>query len=602
MRKLLYVWGWAAVCALFLFPACNKGDGVPAQPSAEDSLPFPPESGKDISTDPGDDFWQYCNGGWYKNTGTLETGAVGTMYDAFPAMDRMVEQVVSENPSLNRYFQLKEELYANADEAMKYYSALSNSYPVPQTREEVFLTMGRMIMDGMTMAGFSLVNDLKDGKLVGMLGISQQPYKYSFDQLDPSLQAIVRLIAQGMEMDPETLYFQKEFYDMLLSLRDESLESLYSLLAIAVAQWSPYISEQTNAEGLNWPPEQTRAMARKHVCYQLSYHLAQKCITPELKQYYLDMSERLIEAFRARLLQLDWMSETTRSSALEKLDKMMYFVGCPDTWYPECMPDLSQCKSLMEAVHKLCKANVLLHKKLIGTSDALTDAITYIRLDEKGLPMANDLALVNAYYIPHYNSFVILPAMMLPPVAQSDVSEAYAYGAIVIAAHEITHGFDSDGAQFDSGGRRRNWWTVADNLAFKDRQQKLIRCFNTLEFDPYNFPGQYGNGERTLTENIADLGGLLITQDAFLKRLDEQGFTGENRTAQLKKFYEAFAYIWRAKYSLEKLQLILTVDIHSHARLRVNGTVMNSDMWYDLYHVTRDNMLYLPPERRAYIW
>ena len=172
----------------------------------------------------------------------------------------------------------------------------------------------------------------------------------------------------------------------------------------------------------------------------------------------------------------------------------------------------------------------------------------------------------------------------------------------MIAAHEITHGFDSEGAKYDCDGRLRNWWTVADNMAFKDRQQKLIQCFNTLEFDPVGYPGKYGDGERTLTENIADLGGFLITRDAYLKRLDELGFTGENRTAQLRKFYEAFAYIWCAKYGPDKLQNILTTDIHSHARLRTNGTVMNTDMWYDLYDVDRNNILYLPLERRTYIW
>ena len=588
-----------AAAFLVLALACQKEPAV--SPSAVDPLPFPPDAGKDLSVDPGDDFWQYCNGTWDKNTPTPATGAVGTMYGASPAMDQMVSEIVAEDPSLNRLFQLKDELYANSDEAMKYYTDLRASYPAPQTREDVFRTVGRLIMDGMSFAGFSLVNDLKDGKLIGMLGISQGTYTYSFAQLEPSLQATVRLIAEGMDMDPETLYFQKEFYEALVDFHDFPMESLSRLLEVSFAQWSPFISEQTNATGFNWSPEQTRAMARTHACYQLSYRLAQKCITPELKHYYLDMSKRLIESFRNRLLHLDWMSETTRSNALEKLDKMMYFVGCPDNWYPECMPDLSQCKSLMEAVHKLCRANVLLHKKLIGTSDAMSDAITHFHLNN-GIPIANDLTFVNAFYMRGYNSFVILPAMMLPPITNPDASEAYAYGAIVIAAHEITHGFDSEGAKYDSNGRLRNWWTVADNMAFKDRQQKLIQCFNTLEYDPFNFPGKFGNGERTLTENIADLGGFLITRDAYLKRLDEQGFTGENRTAQLKKFYESFAYIWCAKYGPDKLQSILTEDIHSHARLRTNGTVMNSDMWYDLYDVDRNNLLYLPPERRTYIW
>ena len=585
---------------LVLVLACQKDPIVP--PSAVDPLPFPPDAGKDLSVNPGDDFWQYCNGTWDKGTPTPATGAVGTMYNAFPAMEQKVDEIIAGDPSLRHYFQLSDELYANAQEAIQYFSALKSSYPQPQSRDEVFRTIGRLIMDGMPFANFSLVNDLKDGKLIGVLGVSQGTYKYSYDQLEPSLQAILRLIAEGMDMNPETLYLQENVKLVLEVLAHIDTESIIETVEGCFTQWYPYINEQTNAASLNWTPEFTRAMARKLVCYELSNRLAQKYITPEVKQYYLDMLERLIEAFRGRLLQLDWMSETTRSNALEKLDKMMYFVGCPDTWYPECMPDLSQCKSLLEAVHKLSKANVLLHKKLIGTSDALSDAITFTRFDENGLPVANDLAFVNAYYIREYNSFVILPAMMLPPITKPEASEAYAYGAIVIAAHEITHGFDSEGAKYDGYGRLRNWWTVADNMAFKERQQKLIQCFNMLEFDPVNYPGQFGNGERTLTENIADLGGFLITLDAYLKRLDEQGFTGENRITQIKKFYESYAHIWCCKYSPAKLQAILSVDIHSPARLRTNGTVMNTDLWYELYGVTRDNMLYLPAERRTYIW
>ena len=585
---------------LVLILACQKDPIVP--PSAIDPLPFPPDAGKDLSVNPGDDFWQYCNGTWDKGTPTPATGAVGTMYNAFPAMEQKVDEIIAGDPSLRHYFQLSDELYANAQEAIQYFSALKSLYPQPQSRDEVFRTIGRLIMDGMPFANFSLVNDLKDGKLIGVLGVSQGVYKYSFNQLEPSLQAILRLIAEGMDMNPEALYLQENVKLVLEVLAHIDTESIIETVEGCFTQWYPYINEQTNAASLNWTPEFTRAMARKLVCYELSNRLAQKYITPEVKQYYMDMSARLIEAFRGRLLQLDWMSETTRSNALEKLDKMMYFVGSPDAWYPECMPDLSQCKSLLEAVHKLSKANVLLHKKLIGTSDALSDAITFNRFDENGLPVANDLAFVNAYYIREYNSFVILPAMMLPPITKPEASEAYAYGAIVIAAHEITHGFDSEGAKYDGYGRLRNWWTVADNMAFKERQQKLIQCFNMLEFDPVNYPGQFGNGERTLTENIADLGGFLITLDAYLKRLDEQGFTGENRIAQIKKFYESYAHIWCCKYSPAKLQAILSVDIHSPARLRTNGTVMNTDLWYELYGVTRDNMLYLPAERRTYIW
>ena len=309
-----------------------------------------------------------------------------------------------------------------------------------------------------------------------------------------------------------------------------------------------------------------------------------------------------LEGRRERIRQLDWMSGTTRNNALDKLNKMLVFVGCPDTWYEDCLPDLSQCQSLVEAVHKLNVANNLLLKHLIGTTDVFSNSLTLITQQSPGHPIVTDLTFVNAFYRREYNCFVILPAMILPPAIRNDISEAHAYGTLAVAAHEITHGFDSEGAKYDAVGRLRNWWTVADNIAFKERQEQLITCFNLLEYDPVGHPGQFTDGQRTLTENIADLGGMHIARDAYIKRLQEQGFIGENFKAQLRKFYESYADLWCVKYSDEKLDSILSADIHSHCRLRVNGIVINSDMWYDLYEVNRNHILYLPPEKRTHIW
>ena len=114
--------------------------------------------------------------------------------------------------------------------------------------------------------------------------------------------------------------------------------------------------------------------------------------------------------------------------------------------------------------------------------------------------------------------------------------------------------------------------------------------------------GVFTDGRRTLGENIADLGGFLVTLDAYIKRLREQGYFGEEFDAQLRKFYESYADMWCMKYSDEKLFSILYYDTHSHCRIRTNGVVMNTDLWYDLYGVDRNNILYLPPERRTHIW
>ena len=351
-----------------------------------------------------------------------------------------------------------------------------------------------------------------------------------------------------------------------------------------------------------WTKEIAALYARGYVAYELSNRLAEKYVSPELKQFFQDMIGRLIDSFRARIEALDWMSETTRANALEKLDNMMVFAGSPDNWYDDCLPDLSECKSLVEAVHKLLCSRSTLYKHLIGTRDVFSFSITKIGMGSDLKPFTPDLAVVNSNYNREFNGIFILPAMMIPPMFKRDASEAYQYAMMAVEAHEITHGFDSNGSSYDANGRIKNWWTVADKMAFEDLQEQIIQCYNLLEYDPVLYPGVFSDGKRTLAENIADLGGFLIARDAYIKRLHEQGFTGENFTAQLKKFHEAYAYLFSTKYSAEKLNVLMTVDFHSHSRLRVNGVVMNTDMWYDLYGVTRDNILYLPPEHRTYIW
>ena len=122
------------------------------------------------------------------------------------------------------------------------------------------------------------------------------------------------------------------------------------------------------------------------------------------------------------------------------------------------------------------------------------------------------------------------------------------------------------------------------------------------EWPPVRKPGMYSKGDITQSEDIADLGGFLATLDAYKDRLQADGYTGETMDEQLRKFYESFAYVWRVQYSDEKLAQFPEKDVHSHARLRTNGVMMNTDLWYDLFGVDRNCKLYLPKERRAYIW
>jgi putative endopeptidase len=297
------------------------------------------------------------------------------------------------------------------------------------------------------------------------------------------------------------------------------------------------------------------------------------------------------------------MSETTKNNAIDKLNNCHMCVAYPDTWHKECLPALADSKSMVEALHRLKAANALLTVKLVGTDDLFTFRMMSSMQSPNEAPKPADLTLVNALYMSTDNSITIYPAMLLPPLMPSgNVSEACYYAVFSIIGHEFTHGFDNNGSEWDKYGERKNWWTVADKMNFNERSESLVRTFSLMELDPEREPLTYCDGKRTLSENIADLGGFLTTLDAYQERLNQQGFTGEARNEQLRKFYESYAHLWCIQYGESKFEVLKYNDVHAHGRLRINGVVMNTDMWYNLYNVNQNHLLYLPANRRTYIW
>ncbi len=343
--------------------------------------------------------------------------------------------------------------------------------------------------------------------------------------------------------------------------------------------------------------------ARLELNYVMSYHLQQKYLSQEMKDKYVNITKEIQAALRKRIARVDWMSETTKNNAIDKLNHCHMNVAYPDTWHKECLPAITDCKTMVEALHRLKAANARLAAKLVGTDDLFTDRLMSSMQGPNGDPVPSDLTLVNAFYMPGDNSITIYPAMLLPPLMPSgNVSEACSYAVFTIIGHEFTHGFDNNGAEWDKYGQRKNWWTVADRMNFNERSETLVSTYNLLELDPERDPLFFCDGKRTLGENIADLGGFLAALDAYQERLDQQGFTGETRNEQLRKFYESYAHLWCVQYGQNTFEILKYNDVHAHARLRVNGVVMNTDSWYDLYNVNQNRLLYLPAKRRTYIW
>ena len=590
-----------ACCAL-VFTACS--DDEPQ--SAIETLPMPPETeaNKDRSVNPGDSFFDYCNGTWLLNN-PIPTDPdinLGGLYACGPVMEQRVEELKKSIPDLRHFYNLVEHMDQTAAQSEAYVEARKAEIVKPTSKEEAFRAIGRMILDGVEiwpygdMSTFTL--KWNKGQFAAMIlppipDNSLSPTFIEDCEVVPltSTRAAASkaqlLIAEGMGIDPSLFKVTPDLQPYWEALEEKTVDELYQYMLDA---WDAF-------------KKISPADASVTIGYTLSYHFAQKYLSESMKNKFMGYTKEIQASLRKRIQKVDWMSETTKQNAINKLDHYGLFVLYPDEWHMDCIPTLTDCQSALEAVHRNNRGTALLKTRLLGGTDVFSYYLFQRMSDSNGNPVGCDLTMVNAMYSPKYNCVLIYPAVLIPPIMPEDgYCEAVYYACFAIIGHEFTHGFDSSGSKYDQYGQGRNWWTVADKMAFEDRCQNVINCYNNMELDPQRQPLVFGDGDRTQTEDIADLGGFLTVLDAYQEHLDGQGFTGEARNDQLRKFYEAYAHVWCVQYGETKWDVLVKSDVHSHARLRINGVVMNTDLWYTLYNVDRNNLLYLPPERRAYIW
>ena len=584
--------------------------------SAEDPLPLPPdiETNKDYSVQPGDSFFDYCNGSWLKAHPIPVSGPIGGVYDADGVMEQRVEELKKSVPDIGRFYELLDHLFDQPEKSQAYFEAMKARFPKPATKEEAYTTMGKMMADGIELWSTFILPTFnmiwKEGKLMGNL-LPPMDFSNIGNEMDP--EQMVPLIAtkadnsaqvliiRGMGLDPSLFVTQPGFEPFWALMETKSLDELWELMTDALGYYASYVSREEMAEQ-HATEAKLRMTARNTLNYTLSYHLADRYVSPAFKEKYVNITQEIQASLRRRIQQVDWMSETTKSNALDKLDHYGLFVAYPDKWYTDCVSKLSDCETMVEALHRNNRNTFNLKAHLLGGTDLFSYEISLNMADSNGQLIPADLTLVNAMYSPEWNCVFIYPALLLPPILIQNMSLAYEYAIFSIIGHEFTHGFDTMGSQYDKYGNKRNWWTVADQMAFEERRENIINCYNHMELDPERAPGVYGDGDRTQTENIADLGGFLTALDAYQDRLKEEGYFGKVYDDQLRKFYESFGHLWCVQYDDNKFNILQKSDVHSHARLRVNGVVMNTDLWYELYDVDRNNLLYLPKNHRAYIW
>ncbi|MHA7181250.1 M13 family metallopeptidase [Arthrobacter sp. MDB2-24] len=305
------------------------------------------------------------------------------------------------------------------------------------------------------------------------------------------------------------------------------------------------------------------------------------------KAAMLELVGNLIAAYESSITALTWMTDTTRARALEKLAQFTTKIGYPDTWIDygplEVLPSDLYGNALRAAEFE--------HRR---------------QLDKLGQPIDRGAWLmtpqtVNAYYMPTMNEIVFPAAILQPPFFDIEADDAVNYGAIgAVIGHEIGHGFDDKGSQFDGTGRLHNWWSEDDRTAFDALTGRLVAQYAALE--PSEVPGRTVNGELTLGENIGDLGGLGISYRAYLLSLGGaeapvvDGLTGTQR------FFLSWATCWQQKIRPEEATRRLTVDPHSPNEFRCNQVVRNLDEFHEAFGVGVQDGLWLTPEERVRIW
>lgn len=303
------------------------------------------------------------------------------------------------------------------------------------------------------------------------------------------------------------------------------------------------------------------------------------------KERMVKLVKNLQVALGQRIDAQDWMSDSTKVKAHEKLDAFHVKVGYPDKWKDYSKLDIKKDSYWAN----VCRASEWSFNDM------------YSRL---GKPVDKDEWLmtpqtVNAYYNPSTNEICFPAAILQPPFFNMEADDAANYGAIgVVIGHEMTHGFDDQGRQFDKNGNLTDWWAPGDADRFKERAQVMVDFFDKIEV----LPGLHANGELTLGENLADHGGLNVaflafqnaTKDAPLGVVD--GFTPEQR------FFLAYATLWAGNIRDEQIRVYTKSDPHSLGRWRVNGALPHIQAWYDAFHITPSDPLYVAPEKRVNVW
>jgi putative endopeptidase len=310
-----------------------------------------------------------------------------------------------------------------------------------------------------------------------------------------------------------------------------------------------------------------------------------KYFTEDAKKRMNELIENLSKAFSERIMKNEWMSDTTKKRAIVKLNAFMKKIGYTSKW--KNYDDVTIIKDDFFA-------NVQSIRK-----HALKESTDKIGKDVDKTEWGMTAPTVNAYYNPTNNEIVFPAGILQFPFFDANADDAINYGGIgMVIGHEMTHGFDDQGSQYDEKGNMNNWWSKDDNAKFKVKTNGVVKQYSAYTM----FDNIHINGELTQGENIADIGGLAIAYDAFKMTKQGKDTTKIDGFTPDQRFFLGFAQIWRIVNKEETMRSRLNTDPHSPEMFRINGPLVNFDPFYAAFNIKEGDAMYLKPEQRARIW
>lgn len=635
MKRFFYVLTLLTIgmTSALMLTSCHDDNPDIPQP-----MPLPTNELVDMSVNPGDDFYSYCNGNWLKNHPlapgqsnvrfwsdseyTTSAFAKILLSSSDPLVQKLLRDIDNRDNSeaamnalrqkTNRQLAEIEKL-TTIDEVVARAGTMSmrgyrtglmlHSEPVEgrvQTVLEIEFRDGAASAEAWEMVtGCSAADALSQSKACSDIlnswrpdiGIAIRTYPYEGNEVVEGR----RILANAIGVPAGRLIYGETIN------QDDFLKK--HVRTAEVANWKIILKNAIVAFNYKWTfatkEELTDYLVSSYhpFAYRMTRLYAEHFKDKIMREFIYEMVEEIRESFIEMIEGNKWLAASTRQAAVDKARKLDSFVGYPDTWQEARMGAIPAGTSLLEDM-EIAGEEWAQIVNASRTDTPSRDDMWYSLSQAQIAPYE-----MNAMNMTESNGLYMYLPMLLPNTCRQNVPDSYNYAMVgAIAGHELGHGFDTAGYLFGSKGEWNNWWTANDKQIFDAKAKQLADYNSAFRPFPDRMPDLHSRGDQTSVEDVADLNGLNAVYRAMIKHYKKKGATPEELKKASQEFFLAYGNLWCGNFSDEYIIKRIETNIHSIHKLRVNGIVCHMDEWYDAYNIKPSDKLYLAPEKRVRIW